>query len=203
MKQQILVIHGGDYFKSYDDYLNNLKKWEITPERIMSSLKRWNRNLDILLGENFEVIMPQLPCKHNAKYLEWEIFFNKLLPFLRDDIILIGHSMGGIFLAKYLSENDFPKKINSVFLIAAPFDADYRDDKETLGNFELPESLEKFEKQTGKIFLYHSKDDPIVPFADVEKYAAKIPSAEKVIFEDKGHFILKEFPEIVEKIKSL
>ena len=63
--------------------------------------------------------------------------------------------------------------------------------------------MEKFEKQAGKIYLYHSEDDPIVPFADLEKYAQKLPSAEKVIFKDKGHFNLPEFPEIVEKINSL
>ena len=88
-------------------------------------------------------------------------------------------------------------------MIAAPFDANNRDDKETLGDFELPISLEEFEQQAGKIYLYNSHDDPVVPFADMEKYAAKLPSAEKVIFENKGHFIDEEFPEFVEKIKSL
>lgn len=123
---------------------------------------------------------------------------------LTDNIILLGGSLGAIFLAKYLSENDFPVKIKAVFLLAGPFDDKSRSDIDyTLGDFVLPESLEKFASQAGKIFLYHSKDDPVVPFADQGKYAAKLPSAEKVVFEDKGHFNLKEFPEIVEKIRSL
>ena len=68
-----------------------------------------------------------MPNLINAKYNEWEIIFNKLVPFLNDTIIFIGHSLGGV-LAKYLSENKFPKKILATFLICAPYDdkdADY------------------------------------------------------------------------------
>lgn len=192
MPQQILVIHGGDSFNSYEEYLNFLRNYEIDFNNF--NWKGWKSNLQQSLGDDFEIILPQMPCANNAKYVEWKIWLEKFLPFLKNDIILIGHSLGGGFLAKYLAENDFPKKIEALFLISAPF---------AEGDMVPPESLEKIERQAGKIFLYHSKDDPVVPFADVEKYAAKLPSAEKVIFEDKGHFIDEEFPELVEKLKSL
>ena len=96
-----------------------------------------------------------------------------------------------------------PVKIKAVFLLAAPFDAKDREADYSLGDFTLPESLEKFSAQCPKIFLYQSKDDPVVPLVDVEKYAKKLPKAEKVIFKDKGHFNIEEFPEIVEKIKEI
>ncbi|MFA7319453.1 MAG: alpha/beta hydrolase [Parcubacteria group bacterium] len=197
MPQQILVIHGGDSFDTYEDYLNFLKSYEITPDKFDKHVKggkRWKDGLQEKLGDKFDVLLPLMPCANNARYVEWKIWLEKFFPFLKGEVILIGHSLGGLFLAKYLSENDFPVSIKTVFLLAAPM---------MEGNFKLPESLEKIEQQTKKIYLYHSENDPVVPFADVEKYAAKLPSAEKVIFEDKGHFIDEEFPEFVEKLKNL
>ena len=63
-----------------------------------------------------------MPLQENAKYNDWKIFFERYIPFLRNNVILIGASLGGIFLAKYLSENKFPKKILSTYLICPPFD---------------------------------------------------------------------------------
>lgn len=197
MPQQILVIHGGTSFDTYEDYLNYLNNYELTPEKFDKygkNTQRWKDNLQKKLGEKYEVISPQMPCAWNTKYIEWKIWLEKFNPFLKDELVIIGHSLGGLFLAKYLSENILPVKIKVVFLLAAPF---------AEGDMIPPASLEKFEQQAGKIFLYHSQDDPIVPFADQEKYAEKLPSAEKVIFSDKGHFIGEEFPEFVEKLKSL
>lgn len=196
MPQQILFIHGGDVFETYEEYLDYLRNHEFTKE-YLTGRKKWRDNLQRDLGENYEVFLPQMPSAYNAKYIEWKIWFEKSFKFLEDNIILIGGSLGGIFLAKYLSENNFPAKIKATFLLAAPYDDGY------LGDFALLESLEKFAKQSEKIFLYHSKDDPLVPFAEAEKYAKILPNAEKVIFKDKGHFALKEFPEFVEKLKSI
>ena len=162
-KQQILIIHGGNVNKSYDDYLEFLKNYKIDLNKVKNG--GWKDYLQDELGDDYEIIFPQMENYHNAKYNEWKIWFEKFFPFLKDSLILIGGSLGGIFLAKYLSENDFPVKIKAVFLIAAPFDNGY------LGDFALPSSLEKLEKQSEKIFLYHSKDDPSVPFAEMEKYA--------------------------------
>lgn len=201
MKQQILVIHGGEVHKSYEDYLNFLKNYKIDLEKVKHG--GWKDYLQDELGDNYEVIFPQMENYHNAKYSEWKIWFEKFLPFLNNNVILIGGSLGGIFLAKYLSQNDFPVKIKAVFLIAAPFDSKKQEAGYTLGDFNLPDSLEKFNNQAEKIFLFHSKDDPVVPFTDQAKYAQKLPRAEKIIFEDKGHFNLREFPEFIEKLKKL
>jgi uncharacterized protein len=201
MQKQIFVIHGGEVFDSYDKYLNFLKNYQVDLEKIKR--KGWKDNLQSELGEDYDVIFPKMPSKHNAKYNEWKIWLENFFPFLKDDLILIGISLGGIFLTKYLAENDFPVKIKALFLVAAPFDADGRDENYTLGDFILPEKIEKIEDQAGKIFLYHSKDDPVVSFADLEKYAQALPGAEKKIFENRGHFMGENFPEIAEEIKKI
>lgn len=121
-----------------------------------------------------------------------------MIPYIHDDVILLGHSQGGIFLAKYLSKNKFPCKIGKLFLVAAPYK-----DTPNIGSFAFNGSLEKVSEQCEKIHLYFSKDDPIVPFSEMEKYANDLPSAKKHVFEDRGHFIIEEFPEIVEEIRDL
>jgi len=199
MKKQVIYIHGGNSFEDYEKYLEHLKNSDFDP--FYERNKKWKHSLEEDLGEGFEVFMPTMPSGHNAKYIEWKIWFEKLIPFVEDNVVIIGHSLGAIFIAKYLSENNLPKKILATYLLAGPYDNDDSDD--SLADFVLPESLSMFEESGGKIFLYHSKDDPVVPFVNVEKYAKHLLSAEKVIFEDRGHFNQEEFPELIESIKQL
>ncbi len=194
-------MHGGKTFNDYESYLEFLENYELNFEKEKSKLKGWKYSLEKKVGNSFEVVILRMPSPRNAKYSEWKIWFEKYFPYFLNGIILIGHSLGGIFLAKYLSENRLPKKINSIHLVAAPFDEE--DVNECLGDFKLPESLEKIDEQVNKIFLYHSKDDKVAPFIELEKYAKVLPKAEKIIFEDRNHFEQEEFPEIVEKIKKV
>ena len=125
MKKQVVVIHGGDTFQNYEEYLKFLRNFEIDIERYKTDKEDWKRPLRRVLGENYEVILPVMPNKTNAQYKEWKIWMDKILPFLNDGVILVGHSLGGSFLAKYLSENPFPKRISGVFFVAAMYDFDY------------------------------------------------------------------------------
>ncbi len=197
MKKQVVVIHGGDTFDTYEEYIAYLKASELTLERM--NAKSWKDNLQSNLPD-FEVIYPKMPNAKNARYLEWKIWFEKLFPLLDDTVVLVGHSLGGIFLAKYLSENNFPKKIASMHLVAPPYDTEVC--KDSLTDFALTGTVEKLANYTNNIFLYQSKDDVVVPFADALKYKRDVPSVILVQFEDRGHFLQEEFPEIIQNIKS-
>jgi hypothetical protein len=199
MKKQVVVIHGGDTFSTYKEYISFLKNYKIDFGRLKK--KGWKEGLSEKLGRGFEVIAPRMPNKTNARYLEWKIWFRKFLPHIKNSVVLIGHSLGGIFLAKYLSENKFPKKIKGVFLVAAPYDS--KDSDHSLVDFVLPRNLKRLEEQGGQIFIYHSKDDPVVPFANFKKYVKALARAHAAIFKNRGHFVQEEFPEIVKDIKSL
>lgn len=198
-KIQVFVVHGGMTFRSQEDYLNFLKKRDITIERKIKWDEDYLRNS---LGENFHVIRPRMPLQDNAKYEEWKIYFERFFEQLKNNIILIGHSLGAIFLAKYLSENKFPKKILSVYLIAPPFDDELPED-DLVGGFELGEDLSMIMENCKNVNLLFSKNDNCVPVSHAEKYREKLPNAKFVIYESKnGHFQLSEFPEIVEMIKK-
>ncbi len=198
MPQQILVIHGGNTFDTYEQFLEALKKETYTLEDFLSS--GWRSSLQPALGEQFQVIAPKMPNADNAHYEEWKIRFENILKALAEELIIVGHSLGAIFLARYLAENKINKKIKATFLIGAPSAATAN---ESLGDFEIADDLSGFEKQGGKIVLYHSKDDPVVPYSQTEFYTHKLPHAVLYTFEDRNHFLQSEFPELVEEIKKL
>lgn len=198
MKRQVFVIHGGNAFDSYEEYITYLKAKEISLADLQ--YKDWKHDLGEKLGEDYEIIAPRMPSGNNAKYVEWKIWFEKFIPFLQDEVILVGHSLGGIFLAKFLSEETFPKKIGGVFLVAAPFNTATQ---HSLGDFILNHDLQKLAKQAEQIFLYHSHDDAIVPFSNFEQYIELLPQANQRIFDHRGHMNQEEFPEIVQDIQSL
>ncbi len=185
---------------TYEQYLDYLKNRQIDFEKHGLRKPDWKEKLADLLGNEFEVIRPEMPSHRNAKYPEWKIWFEKFFPFINDNVILIGGSLGGTFLAKYLAENKFPKKIKAVILLAACFD-DLPE--EPLLDFSLPKSLKNIESQTDKIILYHSKDDEVVPFAHLAKFQAALATAQARIFQDRGHFNQIELPELIEDIKAL
>lgn len=198
MKQQVLVIHGGDTFGTREAYLKFLKEDELNFEKLLRP--GWKENLRNDLDADYEVALAQMPNKTNAVYEEWEITFNKIISFLQDGVILVGHSMGGCFIAKYLAENNLPIKIKATFLIAAPFGNN--EPEYSLYSFEPPAELGAFNEQAGKIFIYQSSDDPLVPATDAEKWQAALPNAELKMFSDRGHFSQEHLPELVEAIKS-
>jgi predicted alpha/beta hydrolase family esterase len=108
-----------------------------------------------------------MPCKQNAKYEEWKIVFEKYLSLLDKEIIVIGHSLGGIFIAKYLSENNIATTVQALYLIAAPHSKNELG--ESLGDFLLEKDMDVISKHCENVFLVHSEDDPVVPIAHISK----------------------------------
>lgn len=189
---------GGNAFEKYEDYIAYLTAKELRIEKLLS--QGWKLNLGQKLGSTYQVLNPQMPNSLNARYAEWKIWFEKIIPLLDDTVAFIGHSLGGIFLAKYLSENTYPKKIRATFLIAAPYNTK---DQHPLVDFIITEDLSLFAQQAGEVFLYQSTDDMVVPFENVTSYQKALPNAQIRIFKDKQHFNQEEFPELIADIITL
>lgn len=197
--KQIVVIHGGDAFDSYEAYFEHLKEVKVWLEDF--ERKSWKSWLYGELGQDYQVFPLRMPNANNAKYSEWKLWFEKYLPFLNDGVVLLGHSLGGIFLAKYLAENQLPIRVQATLLVAPPFDTD--NEAGSLGDFVLPGSLEKLSEHGGAIHIFHSEDDTVVPYQEIDKYANKLPSATLHRFSDRGHFISETFPEVLDVIRNL
>ena len=195
-KKQIVIIQGGSAFPKYSDYLSFLKNLKVSFESLHKIT--WKDTLQKKLGEDFYVINLKMPHNMNAKYEEWKILFELYIPLFNEEIILIGQSLGGIFLAKYLSENNFPKKISKFILVSAPFSEDGLND--SLGDFVLNKNLNDL--QLDKVIIVHSLDDPTVPFNHAEKYNKEIKESELIKFEDRQHFSKDNFPEITKIVSE-
>ena len=110
--------------------------------------------------------------------------------------------MGGTFLAKYLSEETFPKKIDQLHLVSPVFDNEGLIG-EKIGNFKIdPNKLQRVGPQANHIAIYHSVDDPFVAFEHSKKYLTYLKRAEFFQFQDRGHFEQPAFIEILQVINK-
>lgn len=199
-RQQVLYIHGGMTFPTHAAYLHFLRTKELTLDRLRVG-HDWKDNLQSVLGEGYDVLAPRMPNGMNAQYPEWTLWFSRIVSLLNAGVILIGHSLGGVFLVRYLSEQVVPMRVKATMLVAAP----YRDDvpEESLGDFLPPDDLSLFKDQGGSIFIYHSTDDPVVPFEHGISYARALPEATMRECQGRGHFNVESFPELEADIRML
>lgn len=198
-KPQLFLVHGGMTFKNRKDYLSFLKNRELSLEK----KARWTGDyLNEKLGSKFQIIKPRFPLQDNAKYEEWKIVFESYIPLLRDGVIFIGSSLGGIFLAKYFSENKFPKKVLSLYLVCPPFDNTLVSE-DLVGGFKLKSNLSLLDNSAENLYLLFSQDDPVIPVSHAKKYQNKLEKAVVKIYKGKnGHFLISSFPEIVRMIED-
>jgi uncharacterized protein len=150
------------------------------------------------LGSDYRVIAPEMPdAEDNPRYRPWRDRIDRELAAIDGAVILVGHSFGGSVLLKYLAEGTHRKPIRGLFLIAVPYwDAKKFEDFALADDFpsRLPAS---------KIFLYHSRNDPMVPFAHLRDYEEKLPNAISRHIAGSEHSFINGLPELADDIRSV
>lgn len=180
MKKHVLFIHGAGEGAFEEDGL------------LVASLQN-------ALGQAYDVHYPKMPEEDNATYADWKAPIEQELAALDDEVSLVGHSVGGSVLVKYLSEEQLDKSISSLFLIASPYWG--ADEFWKWDEARLPEDVATKLANISRIFLYHSRDDDTVPFAHLALYAAKLPQATIREFDGRGHQFGNDLAEVAEDIK--
>lgn len=189
--KQVLIIHGGESFNSYESYLDGLKSKEVDYERLKPQ-KSWKSWIAEQMPEA-DVLLPTFPNGYNAVYDEWEIYFEKLLPFLGDDVRLVGHSLGAMFLAIYLNKKPLSRPVRQLILVSGGYDDDTN---EELGSFKVA-SARNVAKSAEEIHLFHSQDDPVVPYAELAKFEQDMSDAVVHRLDGRGHFNDPTFSELL------
>ena len=202
MKKQVLYIHGGDSYSDHDAFLDDLRTRIPRDLPDLPKPKKWTETFRDDLGADYEVFMPAMPNSQNAQYEEWKIWFERHFDYLEGEVVLVGWSLGGMFLCKYLIEEEFLYPIKGLVLMAPPFEAieGEADDCEEFA-FDT-DDLGILAQKVPKITFFHSQDDFVVPYEHALKYQAALPQSELVTFTDKNHFLIAEFPELISKIRS-
>ena len=144
---------------------------------LASSLRR-------ALGAEYDVRYPRMPNEESPEMPAWKARIAAELADFDDDVILVGHSLGGLALLKFLSEEAFEKRVAGLHLIAAPS----RDAENwNYDDLDLPRDVAARLSGIPRIFLYHSRDDEIVPFAHLGLHAARLPGAIVRVTDGRGH----------------
>ncbi len=147
-----------------------------------------------LLLNGIETQTPEMPGFYEPNYEKWKDLLDRLHP--DENTMLVGHSCGGGFLVRWLSENN--KKVGKVVLVAPWLDPESEIDPNFF-KFNIDSNL--VSKTTGLIVMY-STDDASTVLKSIEILRAKINDAQFKEFEGKGHFVLsslntEKFPELL------
>lgn len=178
-KSNVIIVHGAGpkHYRSLADGSGN-----------------WQAQLPESLGSSFRVLSPEMPSLTKPSYEEWKILMHKYLARIEGEVTLVGHSLGGCFLLKYLSEEILSHRVKGLFLVALPLNS--------MKGFEAPVDYSKLLK-IHNIVMYHSLDDVEVPYGHAlinqERLKAKLNT-----YSDSGHFFKRSpFPEIAQDIIEL
>jgi predicted alpha/beta hydrolase family esterase len=152
------------------------------------------------LHDDHVVLYPRMPDPENPEYELWKLTLDRELSALDDEVILIGHSLGASVLLKFLSEECCEKSIMGLFLVAPPF---FGEPGWEVDEYELRPDFEVNLRRIPNIFLYHSRNDTVVPFNHLTQFADKLPQAVSRAFENRGHLFMSGLPELVDDIRNL
>ena len=157
-------------------------------------------SLQAALGAEFNVRYPQMPRESEPDMQTWKAKIATELKTLGGEVILVGHSIGGAALLKYLSEEKVEKPIAGLFLLAAP---SWDEEKWSFDDLKLPSDLAAKLSSIPRIFLYHNRDDKIVPFSHLALHAARLPQAVVRESERRGHQFGNDLANVANDIRSL
>jgi predicted alpha/beta hydrolase family esterase len=186
----IIIIGGGDSYLDKKDYLEDLRKKSV---KEIDKIYYWKDNLAQKFRDlGFSVLYIEMPNKQNAQYYEWEIVFKKITSSLHEKTVCIGHSLGGVFLAKYFSENqDF---ICTLHLVAPDYNC---------GQFSFDKKkIEHLSSHVKYIHLWQSSDDPYLSQTNGLKYREVLKHYKLYEFTNRGHFFDTNFTELEDEILS-
>jgi len=157
-------------------------------------------SLQKALGPEFDVRYPQMPGESEPDMQTWKAKIAKELETLDGEIIVVGHSVGGATLLKYLSEEKVEKPIAALLLLAAP---SWDEENWNFYDLRLPRDLAAKLSSIPRIFLYHNRDDEIVPFRHLALHAARLPHAVVRESERGGHQFGNDLPNVANDIRSV
>lgn len=180
----------------------NTKEEHYDPKKPTASNDHWFPWLTKqLMMQDIHTVAIEMP---NGYYPEYDVWKRELERFeVHEGTILVGHSCGGAFLIRWLSENP-DRKVGKVVLVApwlglgfdhAPFDKAFFD-------FELVRTIAE---QTKGLHVFSSANDFPDVVQSVDIIRKKIDDIIYHDFADKAHFTktdlgTEEFPELLEEL---
>ena len=181
MKRTVLFVQGGGEGAHNAD------------ARLAASLERE-------LGPDYQVRYPPMPNEASPDYRAWKLRLARELATIGDGAILVGHSLGATVLIMSLAGSEPRQRITGIFLIAAPFVGARGWHSE---DFDIPDDIGSKLPDGVPIFLYHGRDDEIVPFAHIGLYQKVLPQAVARRLDGRNHQLNDDLSDVAIDIKRL
>lgn len=139
------------------------------------------------------VVIPSFPLEVEVIYLDWVRIFEQCD--ISNETILIGHSCGGGFLLRYLSEHSelHPMKV----ILVAPWLDSYNELTTDFMKFNIDSNISN--RTDLQIFISTDDDDSLLESFKIIKQ--KLPDVIFHEFSDKEHFCTPNFPELLDLLK--
>jgi predicted alpha/beta hydrolase family esterase len=152
------------------------------------------------LGSQYEIHYPLMPAEASPNDAEWKDCLMKEVARLGNGAILVAHSAGASALVRTLAERPVTTPLGGIFLIAAPFCGG--------GGWQIegcttPADLGDRLPVGVPVFLYHGRDDEVVPFAHVALYANALPRAVVRRLSGRGHQLDNDLSVVAADIKRV
>lgn len=150
-----------------------------------------------LLVNDIKADTPEVPYAFDPK---WDLWTKEVERFeLTPETTVVGHSCGGGFWVRYLSENK-DIKVGKVILVAPSLNPEKTWGKEFFDFTIDPSIIERAQE----IVIFNSTDDHAGVLESVRILREALPGAKYVEFENMGHFThadmdKAEFPELLEE----
>jgi uncharacterized protein len=135
-----------------------------------------------LAGE-IAIHAPIMPAPDAPDAAAWGRALGEHVARLRPPFVLVGHSLGGSTILKWLAENPMPVRPAGVICIAMPY--------WTMPDWDVPEYAPPpgyaDRMATLPMVIYHSRDDDVVPLSHLRRYGSDLPQAQLREVEGRGH----------------
>lgn len=174
-------------------------KFIILPGNGCSKVEESNWYWDVaqeLRKLKFEVVLKDMPDPNLAREKIWIPFIEGKMK-CDENSIIIGHSSGAEAAMRYTETH----KVLGLILISACYTDLGSEYEKMSGYYDREWKWDKIKENTQFIIQLHSKNDNLVPIEEGD-YVAKNLNSKYYVFDQLGHFLFFEFPQLIKIIKE-
>lgn len=153
----------------------------------------------------YKVAVPQFPNAETPNFEKWLDKFTEYNDYVDENSIIIGHSLGGLFLLRVLERLEHP--IRAAFFVSAPVGVKpirFYDSDLAFSGFDF--NWNKIRSSARYFEVWHSDNDPYVSLANGEKLAEEL-GVKLNFIPNAGHLNAESgyttLPDLLEKIEYI
>ena len=154
--------------------------------------------------KNYAVFVPQFPTPEGQSLQAWFDVLENYEQYINEESILIGHSLGGMFVLRVLEK--LSHKVKAAFFVGTPIGIEPIKKYENVlafGGFDF--RFDVIKNKSENFIVFHSDNDPNVALANGEQLAKELGVSLSLV-PNAGHFNTKagynKFDELWKKLEQ-